>query len=103
MRAVLPAAIFLGALLLFLVEPMAAKMLLPSFGGSAVVWICALLFFQAALLLGYAWADWLARTGRARAHLAALLMGCAFLPVAFHLCAPSLPPNLRVLAVLGAG
>ena len=48
--------IFLGAFLLFLVEPMAARQLLPVLGGSAAVWITCLVFFQTALLLGYAYA-----------------------------------------------
>ena len=54
-------AIFLAAFLLFLVEPMAAKQLLPAFGGSAAVWLTCLVFFQTALLAGYAYAHWLAR------------------------------------------
>src|SRR6478672_599951 len=48
--------IFLGAFLLFLVEPMAARQLLPVLGGSASVWITCLVFFQTALLLGYLYA-----------------------------------------------
>ncbi len=46
--------IFLASFLLFLVEPMAAKQLLPSLGGSAAVWITCLVFFQTALLVAYA-------------------------------------------------
>ena len=48
--------IFLSAFLLFLVEPMAAKQLLPALGGSAAVWTTCLVFFQIALLAGYAYA-----------------------------------------------
>ncbi|MGQ0804742.1 MAG: fused MFS/spermidine synthase [Actinomycetota bacterium] len=47
---------FLGAGLLFAVEPMVAKMLLPRLGGSPAVWNTAMVFFQAALLAGYAFA-----------------------------------------------
>ena len=54
-------AVFLAAFLLFLVEPVAAKQLLPSFGGSAAVWLTCLVFFQTALLAGYAYAHWMAR------------------------------------------
>jgi hypothetical protein len=54
--------IFLGAFLLFLVEPMAAKQLLPALGGSSAVWLTALVFFQTTLLLGYLYAHWLTRT-----------------------------------------
>src|SRR2546423_12274957 len=47
------AAIFLSSCLLFLVEPMAAKRLLPLLGGAAAVWTTCLVFFQCVLLLGY--------------------------------------------------
>lgn len=53
-------AIFLGSFLLFLIEPIAGKRLLPLLGGSAAVWTTCLVFFQTALLLGYACAHWLA-------------------------------------------
>src|SRR5882672_1207531 len=48
--------ILLSAFLLFLVQPMLAKIILPWFGGSAAVWIVCLVFFQAVLLLGYLYA-----------------------------------------------
>src|SRR5712671_4360128 len=57
-----PAALFLSALLLFSVQPMFAKMVLPRIGGAAAVWSVAMVFFQAALLLGYAYAHLLSRT-----------------------------------------
>ena len=50
------AAIFTASALLFVVEPMVAKMLLPSFGGTPAVWAISLVFFQAVLLVGYAFA-----------------------------------------------
>src|SRR6202011_75369 len=53
--------VFLGAFLLFLVEPMAAKQLLPTLGGSSAVWLTCLVFFQVTLLLGYLYAHWLTR------------------------------------------
>ncbi|HXC94570.1 MAG TPA: fused MFS/spermidine synthase [Edaphobacter sp.] len=53
--------VFLGAFLLFMVEPMAAKQLLPTLGGSSAVWLTCLVFFQVALLLGYLYAHWLTR------------------------------------------
>ncbi len=56
--------IFLAAFLLFLVEPMAAKQLLPAFGGSAAVWLTCLVFFQTALLAGYTYAHWAAQACR---------------------------------------
>jgi SAM-dependent methyltransferase len=50
-------AIFLGAFLLFLVQPIIAKQILPWFGGSAAVWATCMVFFQVVLLAGYAYAD----------------------------------------------
>lgn len=55
--------VFLGAFLLFLVEPMAAKQILPTLGGSSAVWLTCLVFFQLTLLLGYLYAHWLTRDG----------------------------------------
>ncbi len=54
-------AIFLSALLLFSVQPMVTKMVLPQLGGSPGVWSVAMVFFQGLLLLGYLWAHLLAR------------------------------------------
>ena len=51
--------IFLSAFLLFVVEPMAAKQLLPTMGGSSAVWTTCLVFFSLMLLLGYLYAHWL--------------------------------------------
>ena len=49
-------AVLSGASLVFLVQPLAARLVLPQFGGSPAVWTTSLLFFQAALLVGYGWA-----------------------------------------------
>ncbi len=59
-------AIFLSSSLLFLLEPIAAKRILPLLGGSAAVWTACLVFFQCALLLGYTTAHWLAGLRRTR-------------------------------------
>src|SRR5258707_7297045 len=53
------ATIVLSAFLLFQVQPLIAKLILPWFGGSAAVWTSCMLFFQIALLGGYAYAHWL--------------------------------------------
>jgi hypothetical protein len=80
------AALFLSALLLFGVQPMFTKMVLPVLGGTPAVWSVAMVFFQALLLLGYLYAHVLTRRlgirAAAAAHLA--LMASAFLamPVA---------------------
>ena len=71
------AAIFLGSFLLFLVEPIAAKQLLPALGGSAAVWITCLVFFQTALLLAYLYAHWLARRSFWNLHFLLLLLSTA--------------------------
>ena len=60
-RSLYDFAIFLSAFLLFLVEPMSAKQLLPALGGSSAVWLTCLVFFQLTLLLGYLYAHWLTR------------------------------------------
>ncbi len=58
------AAVFLSALLLFGVQPMFTRMVLPQLGGSPSVWSVAMVFFQSMLLAGYAYAHWLARARR---------------------------------------
>jgi hypothetical protein len=82
-RILYAGTIFLGALLLFAVEPMSAKKLLPALGGSSAVWITCLVFFQTALLLGYLYAHWLARRPNPRQaailHIALLVLAVATL------------------------
>jgi SAM-dependent methyltransferase len=79
-------SVFLGAFLLFLVEPLIAKAILPWFGGSAAVWATCLVFFQTALLLGYLYADVVSRRLPPRqvvvVHIALLLLSLLFLPLA---------------------
>ena len=53
--------IFLSSFLLFLVQPLIARLILPWFGGSAAVWTTCMLFFQVLLLAGYAYAHGVAR------------------------------------------
>ncbi len=77
--------IFLSAFLLFQIQPMIAKMILPWFGGSASVWITAMLFFQTALLGGYLYAHWTIRNLKpqiqAWVHAALLALSLLLLPV----------------------
>ena len=79
------AAIFLSAALLFAVQPMFTKIVLPRFGGSPSVWAVAMVFFQGILLFGYAYADALTRfAGRRLAlpiHLGVMMGGAMFLPL----------------------
>ena len=59
------AAIFLSAALLFAVQPMFTKMVLPKLGGTPAVWSVAMVFFQAVLLAGYAYAHALTKSATA--------------------------------------
>ena len=85
---------FLAAALLFLVQPMAAKMALPVLGGSASVWTTSMLFFQVGLLAGYAWVHLLARRLRPRAQVLAhlALLGSAAVLLPPGLARTGLPP-----------
>jgi len=77
--------IFVSAFLLFLIQPIIAKQILPWFGGSASVWTTALVFFQITLLAGYAYSDattrLLGRRVQAVVHIVLLLASLVFLPV----------------------
>jgi hypothetical protein len=76
---------FVSATLLFLVQPMAGKLLLPKLGGTPAVWNTCMVFFQAALLAGYAYAHVLTRRCTPRRqvsiHLLLLLVPLAVLPI----------------------
>ncbi len=78
-------AIIGSAFLLFVVQPLTARRLLPSFGGSAAVWTVSLLFFQCILLAGYSYAYLLTRflSSRRQAviHSALVIIGMLFLPL----------------------
>lgn len=78
-------AVFLAAFLLFQVEPIMGRLILPWFGGSAAVWTVTVLFFQVALVLGYLYAHVLARYLRPRAqmfvHVPVLLASLLVLPI----------------------
>ena len=79
------ATVALSAFLLFLVQPLIAKQILPWFGGSSAVWTTCMLFFQAALLAGYAYADAAPRllgpTRQPRAHIALATLALVSLPI----------------------
>src|SRR6266567_1394388 len=76
-RLLFGGAVFLASFLLFLVEPIAAKQLLPVLGGSAAVWITCLVFFQTALLLAYLYAHWLALRPQWNLHFVLLALAAA--------------------------
>jgi hypothetical protein len=79
------AAIFVSALLLFSVQPLFTKMVLPRLGGSPAVWSVAMVFFQSLLLAGYAYAHYLMRLNNrmipVAVHLALLAVALATLPL----------------------
>src|SRR5262245_54581588 len=79
------ATIFLSSFLLFLVQPLIARLILPWFGGSAAVWTTCMLFFQTVLLAGYAYAHFLHARVRGRAqpilHTVLLAAAIALLPI----------------------
>jgi hypothetical protein len=87
--------IFLSATLLFLVQPMFAKMVLPLLGGAPAVWNTAMVFYQAALLAGYAYAHaataWLGIRRQAALHLLVLLLPLLVLPI--RVAGASAPPS----------
>lgn len=79
------ATIFLSAFLLFQVQPIIGKLILPWFGGSASVWTICLLFFQSLLLLGYLYSHWVVRFLSPRhqswLHIFVLAASCLMLPI----------------------
>jgi len=101
------APVLLSAFLLFLVQPMLAKAILPWFGGVATVWIVATLFFQGMLVFGYGYAylttRFLPARGQAVCHVFLLLASLATLPISpwrnWHAGAQG-DPSLQILWVL---
>lgn len=99
--------IFLSAFLLFQVQPLIGKMILPWFGGSAAVWTTCMLFFQMVLLLGYMYSHWVVRylrpSNQSLVHASLLLLSLLLIPIS-----PSLDwkplgdenPTLRILGLL---
>jgi len=84
-RALFVVTILLGSFLLFLVQPLVARLALPMLGGAPMVWNSAMLVYQALLLAGYAYAHLLSRLAirrQALVHLALMALGLLFLPIA---------------------
>jgi SAM-dependent methyltransferase len=99
--------IFLGAFLLFLVQPIIAKQILPWFGGSAAVWTTCMVFFQVALLTGYAYADLTTRRltpkRQIALHIALLAASLVVLPITPNVAWKPLGdenPSWRILGLL---
>ncbi|MGQ2932371.1 MAG: hypothetical protein ACT6Q3_17995, partial [Sphingopyxis sp.] len=86
--------ILVGSFLLFQVQPMVARMVLPKLGGAPAVWNSAMLVYQALLLGGYAYAHWLGRfqvRRQAMIHVALLLLAALWLPIGIAAIAPPAP------------
>jgi len=99
--------IFVGAFLLFQVQPLIAKIILPFFGGGAAIWTACLLFFQAFLLLGYLYSHYLTKLQnvaiQAKVHGALLLISLVFLPIGLgqtYLLSSQSSPMLSILVLL---
>src|ERR1700677_1795540 len=106
LRSLYALTIFLSAFLLFVVEPMVAKQLLPTLGGSSAVWTTCLVFFSIALLLGYLYAHWVSSqfTPIQQAVILILLLTAALMMLGIHITpkpsAVSYHPALTVFRVL---
>src|SRR6266853_1111884 len=98
--------IFLSAFLLFQVQPLIAKVILPWFGGSAAVWTICMLFFQVLLLAGYVYSHAYVRAripARRHIHVALLALAAATLPLAASAAwkpAGGDDPTWRILGLL---
>ncbi len=118
MMLVFAFTIFLAAFLLFQVQPLISRYILPWFGGAPAVWSTSMLFFQVALLAGYAYAHWLVARSPRRQPLVHLLLLTGSLLLASAAASawgtPLLPdaswkpfdpgqPWLRILILLTAG
>ncbi len=98
----------MSAFLLFQLQPIIGRYILPWFGGGPAVWTVCLLFFQACLLVGYAYAHWLGSLKSLRLqagiHIGLLLASLAFLPLhpnaAIWKPASSADPSGRILLLL---
>jgi hypothetical protein len=86
MAKIYTATLLLSAALLFMVEPMFAKMVMPKLGGSPAVWNTAVVFYQVALLAGYVYAHaattWIGARRQSIVHLAVLMLPLLVLPMA---------------------
>jgi hypothetical protein len=91
--------IFVGSFLLFLMQPMLGKLLLPVHGGSAGVWTVCLLFYQAFLLAGYGWAH----IARPTWHMVLLLVSLLWLPLSLRQISAGPTASIFITLALSAG
>lgn len=98
--------LFVNAALMFIIEPLVAKMILPFLGGSPAVWNASLAFYQGALLIGYAYAHylgaWIGVKRQAFLHLGLVFAAILLLPVTLPMRWFSAPAEHPTQLVLGA-
>ncbi len=101
LRFLFPIALFLSAFLVFIIQPMVAKALLPYFGGSSGVWTVNSLFFNSELLLGYSYAtllSWLHQSKRWRTiHTLLILLSLISIPIVFSLKSNAHAPEWSII------
>ena len=106
MRLLYTLTIFLSSALLFLIQPMVAKIILPAFGGSPAVWTTSMVFFQAVLLAGYAYAHFsnakLGPKRQAVIHIPLMVLAISTLPFATHVVGGATGSRTPLFQVLGA-
>jgi spermidine synthase len=98
------AIIFVSAFLLFQVQPLIAKLILPYFGGGAAIWTACLLFFQAFLLLGYFYAHCLTQLKSVKLqltiHLGLIVSSVLFLPIGINMFTETSLVNSPLMNIL---
>ena len=104
-QAIFITAVAVGAFVLFVVEPMVGKMLLPLAGGTAAIWTTSVLFFQATLTAGYLYVHGLSLRWTPRVqvviHLILMASVLAVLPIALHLPGPASAGQTPIFWLLG--
>jgi hypothetical protein len=106
-KLLFPLVIGVSGFLIFLVQPMMGKIILPSFGGTAAVWSSCILFFQSVLLFGYCYAFLLTRLALIRQlflHIAVIFSAIVFIPsqIPIELLDSGASPTLKIIFFLGA-
>jgi spermidine synthase len=100
------ATIGFSSALLFVVEPIMAKAILPRFGGSAGVWVACMLFFQVTLLAGYLYSFWITRYlgagARTAVHVALVIASLSALPLRPRTGVVAGHPTMEILLLLAA-
>lgn len=101
MRFLFPVCLFLSAVLLFSIQPMAAKALLPVYGGTPAVWTMCMLFFQLVLLVSYGYAWLLSFFNKPilwrLAHTVLVILSLTALPLLFHPLSMDSQPEWGIL------